>query len=228
MKVLVLFSGGQDSTTCLFWAIETYGKENVQTLTINYRQKHLTEIDAASNILGKLDMKKQWTIIETNLLQKIGDSALVGISGDIFKKHRKGDLPASFVPGRNILFLSIAGALAYKMDAEAIVIGANAVDYSGYPDCRPMFIYSMENSLSNGLDISIRIKAPLLSLSKKEIIKLALNLPGCYDMLAFTQTCYLGIQPPCGKCPSCLVRQKGFEEAGVPDPLIERFKYGTR
>ena len=133
-------------------------------------------------------------------------------------KFGREEVPNTYVPGRNIIFLSIAGAIADIKKCEAIMIGVNAVDYSGYPDCRPEFISSMEKSLRIGLAFSSRLKieAPLQTMSKAEIIKYGMKLGTPYEL---THSCYLGNEEACGKCDSCLLRLKGFMEAGYEDPV---------
>ena len=133
-------------------------------------------------------------------------------------KFGREEVPNTYVPGRNIIFLSIAGAIADIKKCEAIMIGVNAVDYSGYPDCRPEFISSMEKSLRIGLAFSstLKIDAPLQTMSKAEIIKYGMQLGTPYEL---THSCYLGNEEACGKCDSCLLRLKGFMEAGYEDPV---------
>jgi 7-cyano-7-deazaguanine synthase len=220
-KALVLLSGGQDSTTSLYWALASKAFSKVEALIIDYGQRHQIEIEAAKKIstLAKVPYK----ILSTKLLSKIGDSALLG-DGDISAKHRNANLPASFVPGRNILFLTIAGMLAYKRGIHNIVIGVCQTDYSGYPDCRAATISAAQASLSLGMDWEFEIFTPMMFLSKKEEVILGNTFPGCMEALAFSHTCYEGQFPPCGKCPACILRAKGFKEAGIEDPLIERAK----
>lgn len=217
---LVLFSGGQDSTTCLFWAKEKFA--NVTALNLSYGQRHSIEIQSARDIcsIAKIDLIE----LKTDLLSSIGDSALFDQSLDISRQHRSSsNLPASFVPGRNLLFLVVAGATAFKIGVNDIVTGVCETDYSGYPDCRHSTIKSLELSIMLGMDYPLHIHTPLMYLSKADTVKMAKSLPGCWEALAISHTCYEGKQPPCGKCPSCLLRQKGFDEAGEIDPLVVRF-----
>ena len=219
MRALVLLSGGQDSTTGLYWALNK-GFE-CEALIINYGQRHKIEIESAMKIAQFADVPYQ--VFTTNLLKHIGDSALIG-DGDISAKHRNPNLPASFVPGRNILFLTIAGMIAYKRGIQNIVIGVSQADSSGYPDCREDTISAMEAALSFGMDTKFYIQAPFMFFTKKEEVILANIFPNCMKALALSHTCYEGKFPPCGKCASCVLRAKGFSEAGIPDPLIERAK----
>lgn len=218
---MVLLSGGQDSTTSLYWALASKAFSKVESLIIDYGQRHQVEIEAAKKIstLAKVPYK----ILSTKLLSKIGDSALIG-AGNVSSRNKKTGLPASFVPGRNILFLTIAGAIAYREDIHNIIMGVCQTDYSGYPDCRAATISAMQATLSLGMDWEFEIFTPMMFLSKKEEVILGNSFPGCMEALAFSHTCYEGQFPPCGKCPACKLRAKGFAEAGIPDPLIERAK----
>lgn len=221
MKALVLFSGGQDSTTCLFWAKREF--KEVVALNIAYGQRHFIEITSASQIadIAKIPLIK---LSFGNLFQDIGDSALV-IAGDISANHRSSrDLPASFVPGRNIILISVAAAVAYKYDIKHIVTGVCHTDFSGYPDCRDNAIKSLGVTLSLGFGADVTIHTPLMWLTKAESVRLAQSLPGCMEVLSYSHTCYEGEVPPCGKCLSCKIRAKGFAEAGVKDPLVERWE----
>ncbi|OPZ90607.1 MAG: 7-cyano-7-deazaguanine synthase [bacterium ADurb.Bin425] len=128
----------------------------------------------------------------------------------------------TFVPGRNILFFTIAANRAYVHNVDSIVVGVAQQDYGGYPDCRQDFISKLEAALVSGLDRRLEIVTPLMNMTKKETVELAQSLPGCLDALAYSTTCYEGHFPPCGKCHSCVLRAKGFAEAGVNDPLLER------
>ena len=218
-KALVLFSGGQDSTTCLYWAINKFGKQNVETLNIFYGQRHSIETIYAEKIAKEI-ANVPYQKFKTTLFQDIGDSALVQ-EGEISKKHRSSsNLPASFVPGRNILFLTIAAALAYKKDILNIVTGVCQTDFSGYPDCRATTIDSLETTLLLAMERPFKIHTPLMYKTKKETVEMAQLFPGCMEALAFSHTCYEGLRPPCQVCPACKLRIKGFKEAGINDPLM--------
>jgi len=218
-KALVVLSGGQDSTTCLYWALENF--EEVHALTFSYGQRHIIEIDSAKQIAALAKVKHD-TIELGAVFAKL--SSLTDDSQEIpaGTESTDGALPSTFVPGRNILFLSLAASRAYVNDCDTIVIGVSQEDFAGYPDCREDFITSMETAVSNGLDRQIRIAAPLMHLSKKETVELAVSLPGCLDALSLSTTCYNGVVPPCTECNACLLRAKGFAQAGVPDPLLEQ------
>ncbi len=220
-RVLVLFSGGQDSTTCLYWAIDKFGKENVDTLNIWYGQRHEIELKAAKIIALEI-AKVKYIEFKTSVLQDIGDSALLG-TGDLTVSHKgSDDLPASFVPGRNILFLTIASAISFKRNISDIVIGVCQTDYSGYPDCRDNVIKAMQVALSLGMGRDFNIHTPLMYMTKAETVKLAESFEGCFDALSYSITCYEGKSPPCGQCPSCKLRKKGFEEACIVDPIYRQ------
>jgi len=187
----------------------------VEAVSFNYGQRHKTELQAAKKIAkiagvphNVIDIKKAFLHLQS--------SALLDKTKKINVKSEKNEnLPASFVPGRNILFLTLASMYAYEKDITTLVIGANQVDYSGYPDCRGCFIKSMNDALKNGLEFNIRIEAPLLNKNKKEIVLLAKELGVLNIIKKHTITCYNGVPSPgCGKCPACRIRRKGFEEAG--------------
>jgi 7-cyano-7-deazaguanine synthase len=219
-RALVLLSGGQDSTTCLYWAKLKFDK--IHALHIRYGQRHHIETKSAYKIahLAGAD----YTLIDIGqFFREIGDSALVAQAGAIGDYHRSSDqLPASFVPGRNIILLTVTAALAYKMDIRHLVGGMCETDYSGYPDCRRETIDSITSTLNLGMDYNFIIHTPLMYLTKKLSVKMAQQLEGCMEAMGWSHTCYEGRVPPCGKCPACELRAKGFEEAGVPDPLLER------
>lgn len=234
-RALVVFSGGQDSTTCLYWATQNY--EEVFTITFSYGQKHVVELQSARKIASLAGVENE--VLElgpifaglsslTDPEQAIptgdsaGSSGLSPAGSPNCSEQTSTELPSTFVPGRNILFLSLAGSRAYVRDCDAIVTGVSQADFAGYPDCRAEFITNMEHALSAGLDRKISIVCPLLHLTKAETVELASTLPGCLEALSHSTTCYNGAIPPCGTCNSCQLRAKGFAEAGVVDPLIKR------
>jgi len=219
---IVLFSGGQDSTTCLYWAKKNFN--SVQALNIYYGQRHHRETESADIItkMAGIELKR----VSTDIFTKIGDSSLLDRTTDINSTHRSSDnLPASFVPGRNVLLLTIAAMHAFKGGVPNIVTGVCQTDYSGYPDCRNVTIQSLERTLSLGMDFQFRIHTPLMYKTKVQTVRMAKELPGCMKALAYSHTCYEGKYPPCGKCPACVLRAKGFKQAGVKDPLIERAEH---
>lgn len=222
-KALVIFSGGQDSTTCLYWAKKHFSE--VSAITFSYGQKHIIELDSAITIAKMASVPHE--IISLGELWK-GLSSLTDPSQSIpSAKGEESGLPSTFVPGRNILFLTIAGARAYSYNCDSIVIGVSQEDYAGYPDCRKPFITSMEDAIGKGLDRKISIEHPLMNLDKKETVELAQELPGCMEALAYSTTCYNGAQPPCMDCNACKLRANGFSQADCADPLVERFESGA-
>lgn len=229
--ILVVLSGGQDSATCLSKARRDLDDWNnaqlladgelapLYTVSFNYGQRHKIELNLAEK-LSSLAGAKAHFILPIPTFRYIGDSALVGIKGDIDKGHRGNDaLPSSFVPGRNYIFLGFAAALAYKLGVRIISTGVCQTDYSGYPDCRLKTIMAIQESLRLAMEYEFHIETPLMHLTKAETIMLMES----YDTLHWylhTQTCYEGKRPPCGACPACKIRTKGFMEAGVVDPLL--------
>ena len=214
-SLLLLLSGGLDSATCLLWAKKEY-KCPITALIINYGQRHAVELECAEKIAQ--EHADNIVRFQTDILKGIGDSALVSAS-DVNEKHRGNkELPASFVPGRNILFLTIAAAIAYKQGIKDIMIGANEVDYSGYPDCRRGFIDRMQSALNEGLDYKLVIHTPLIYMDKKRIIEVGAEL-GKFDYLREnTHSCYNGVRGTlndygygCGTCDCCRIRQQAYE-----------------
>lgn len=216
-KAVVVLSGGQDSTTALWWAIDKFGKGSVEALTFDYGQRHRVEIECAVRVAGDAGVPQTTLPIDT--FAALGGNALTDseISVD---DAEEGDLPATFVPGRNLIFLTFAAAWAWPREIRHLVTGVAQTDYSGYPDCRRTTIDSLSQSLSLGMDAEFTIHTPLMDLSKKATVLLAHDL-GALDAMALTHTCYQGLQPPCGDCQACQLRAKGFLEAGIPDPLVE-------
>lgn len=226
---IVLFSGGQDSTTCLVWAKQNFNK--VHAISFFYNQRHAIELHAAQKIIDIVGVES-YEIVEINNKLLKGRSPLINKTTEILKFNNVSDIPnevaSTFVPGRNLLFLTIAANRAYNLGIYYIIGGMNQIDYSLYPDCRSSFINAAERVLSNaffgeGIPGEIKkfhIHTPLLNLSKKEIVLLAKEL-NCLDLMKYTMTCYFGSVPPCMQCSACLLREKGFKEAGIQDPLLE-------
>jgi 7-cyano-7-deazaguanine synthase len=226
-KALVILSGGQDSTTCLFWAKREY--HSVHAVTFNYNQRHAIEISSAEKIAAMAGVDHE--VIDLGTLFA-GLSPLTDKSKTVHQYQSAEKLPGgledTFVPGRNILFLAVAANRAYVTGCDEMVIGVSQEDFGGYPDCRENFIRSMEKALSQGLDKDLKITAPLMHLNKKEIVKLSASLTGCLDALAHSTTCYNGSVPPCAQCHACLLRQRGFDQAGIVDPLRARLETGVK
>lgn len=224
MKALVILSGGQDSTTCLFYAIKKYSRDNVLTITFDYGQRHSIEIEAARKIANFAQVPHE--IIELRGILK-GSSPLTDHDKVIGQYESADKLPGgledTFVPARNMLFLTIAANRAYVYDCDKIIIGVSQEDFGGYPDCRTQFIISMQNAIMDGLNKAVEIETPLIHRTKKQTVELSQQLGAeCIAALALSHTCYNGIFPPCGNCHACLLRAKGFEEAGVIDPMLFR------
>jgi 7-cyano-7-deazaguanine synthase len=223
-SALVLFSGGQDSTVCLAWALARY--ERVETIGFDYRQRHRVELESRDRVLNGL--RKQfpdWSkrlgedrVLDLGVLGEVSDTALT--------REREIDLadsglPSTFVPGRNLVFLVFAGAVAYRRGLDRLVGGMCETDYSGYPDCRSATLDAMSNALSLGLDRRTPIDAPLMRLDKAATWALARQLGGdpfVELIVEHTHTCYLGDRSQrhkwgygCGSCPACDLRTKGWE-----------------
>ena len=215
-NALVLFSGGLDSTTMLAM-IKSDGYE-ITALTINYNQRHVSEIEFSKKSLSQLQINKQ--IIFDLDLSKIGGSALTdNIPVPI---DSNDNIPTTYVPARNTIFLSLASSFAERLNISDIFIGANIIDYSGYPDCRPEFIKSFEKTINLGTKLGVegshfRIHTPLIKMTKAEIIKKGHSLGVDYSL---TLSCYNPTDSglACGKCDSCKFRKDGFKDAGLPDP----------
>jgi 7-cyano-7-deazaguanine synthase len=212
-KVVVIFSGGQDSTTCLHWALNRY--DQVEAITFNYGQKHSIELDQAKLICDKNKVKQ--TVIDISFLDTLVDSALTS-NGDVNEINDKG-LPASFVPNRNQLFITLSHAYAQKIGAEALVTGVCQTDYSGYPDCRETFVKAVEWTTNMGSDSNIKIETPLMYLTKSETFELA-QTENCLDeVVGMSHTCYNGDRTKlhdwgygCDDCPACELRKNGYNE----------------
>jgi 7-cyano-7-deazaguanine synthase len=218
---VVSLSGGQDSATCLLWAMNHF--KEVHTVSFNYGQRHEVELKCAALLAMRFAPSKDGnvyshTVIQVPGLKTIGDSALVA-GGDV--TQQKDGLPASFVPGRNIILLAHAGALAYKKDAATVVTGVCETDYSGYPDCRRETIDALEVTLNKGMEVKMFIATPLMYLTKAETWKLAAqeHRDGETIIRDMTHTCYNGVRDAlhewgygCGECPACILRKKGYEE----------------
>lgn len=204
-KTIVVFSGGQDSTTCLFWAKKHF--EHVELVTFQYGQRHDKEIEVAEAIAKEQGLKHH--VLDMSLLSQLTPNALTQHDMDI---EQEGDeMPNTFVPARNLLFLSFAGALTYQLNAKNIITGVCETDFSGYPDCRDSFIKSMNVTLSLSMDKDFVIHTPLMWLDKKETWALSDEL-GVLDYIRHnTLTCYNGvIGEGCGTCPACQLRARGL------------------
>lgn len=205
-KAVVVFSGGQDSTTCLFWALEQF--DEVIAVTFDYGQRHSLELEAAAAICKEQNIEHH--VLDMSLLGQLTPNALT--RDDIaIEKGGEGELPSTFVEGRNLLFLSFAGVLAKVKGARHIITGVCETDFSGYPDCRDIFIKSLNVTLNLSMDHDFVVHTPLMWLDKSQTWELADQL-GRFDYIREkTLTCYNGIiGSGCGECPACELRQNGL------------------
>lgn len=223
-KAVVLLSGGLDSTVCM--AVANNAGYELLPISFNYHQRHNKELAAAASVARHYKVDRH-LVIETNM-EAIGGSALTDLNLDVPEGDTEAaEVPITYVPARNLIFLSYALGYAEVTGAGKVYIGVNALDYSGYPDCRPEFIamfqqlanYSTKATAEDGRKIVI--ETPLISLSKKDIVLLGNKLEA---PLHLTTSCYQGQEAACGQCDSCLLRLKGFAEAGLTDPIL----YQTR
>ena len=207
-KAVVVFSGGQDSTTCLFWAMKQF--EEVIAVTFDYNQRHLAELDCAKRICEEFEIEHH--LLDMSLLNQLAPNALTRQDIDI-KTGENGGLPSTFVEGRNLLFLSFAGVLAKVKGAKHIITGVCETDFSGYPDCRDIFVKSLNVTINLAMDYNFVIHTPLMWLNKAETWKMADDLGVLDTIYNETLTCYNGVLGEgCGHCPSCTLRRRGYEQ----------------
>lgn len=214
-KALVVLSGGQDSVTCLLWALNMFG-DGVEAITFDYGQRHKVELICAKMVCRELGIKHK--VVDMGHISQVSLSALVG-DGDVKHAHAlHPELPASYVPNRNAMLLTAAHAWAQATGARHLVTGVCQTDYSGYPDCRADFIASLTDTLNLGSNSQIAIHAPLMWLNKAETFCLADNLGGLDFVLENSHTCYEGDRRVrhswgygCGECPACQIRAAGYE-----------------
>jgi 7-cyano-7-deazaguanine synthase len=220
---LVLFSGGQDSATCLAWALEKF--ERVETIGFDYGQRHRVELEQRLVVLRELRAAfPQWAaklgadhVVDATVISQLGATAM---TANIAFEMQENGLPNTFVPGRNLLFLTLAGALAYRRGAQALVTGVCETDYSGYPDCRHATMQAMQQALSLGMDRPLQIETPLMWIDKAATWQMAQDLGGqtLVDLITeHTHTCYTGDRTQrhawgygCGACPACELRASGW------------------
>ncbi|MEK4884265.1 7-cyano-7-deazaguanine synthase QueC [Bacillus sp. FSL W8-0223] len=206
-KAVVVFSGGQDSTTCLFWALKNF--QEVQAVTFDYGQRHRKEIEVAKTIAHDLGVKH--TVLDMSLLNQLAPNALTRKEIEI--EQKEGELPTTFVDGRNLLFLSFAAVLAKQSGARHIITGVCETDFSGYPDCRDVFIKSLNVTLNLAMEYEFVIHTPLMWLNKAQTWELADQLGALEYVRENTLTCYNGIMADgCGHCPACKLRKRGLDE----------------
>lgn len=229
-NAVVIFSGGQDSTTCLFWAKRMYAR--VRAVSFFYNQRHALELDAAAEIAKMADVPH-----EVIRIDGLHGGALTEHGTDVKTEGGFGGLPTTFLPARNLVFLSLAASVACRFQDEFgfvadLVTGVCQTDYSGYPDCRRDTMDAMQSALALGLfpergaDDTGKwpiIQTPLMSLTKSETCALMTTFgPVAWAALSRSVTCYEGKRPGCGACPACVLRAKGFAEAGLVDPTFPR------
>jgi 7-cyano-7-deazaguanine synthase len=238
MKILVVLSGGQDSTTCLFWAKQQLeqlqghvpaGGHELHAITFDYGQRHRLEIEAAKIVARMADVRSHEIIEVPNCLRST--SPLVDYDNELerYDNYEQMDkvignrTELTFVPMRNTLFLTIAANRAVALGCRAIVTGVCEQDNANYPDCRADYISSMEHAINTSLGANdFTIHCPLIRLTKSQSVKLAKGLPGCMDALAYSHTSYDGLYPPIDMNHANVLRARGFEEANEPDPLVVR------
>jgi 7-cyano-7-deazaguanine synthase len=223
-RALVLFSGGQDSTICLAWSLERFG--HVETIGFDYGQRHRVELECRDIIRQRFASDyPNWanSLAEDHLLRLpvLGEISDTSLTSDAAIALSASGLPNTFVPGRNLLFLTLAAAVAYRRGLGVLVGGMCETDYSGYPDCRNNSLKAMELALCLGMDARFQLQTPLMWLDKKDIWRLALELGGqsLVDLVRTeTHTCYLGLRGNlhpwghgCGTCPACILRAAGYE-----------------
>ncbi|EMA2454086.1 7-cyano-7-deazaguanine synthase QueC [Vibrio cholerae] len=208
-KAVVVFSGGQDSTTCLVQALKEF--DEVHAITFDYGQRHKLEIEVAQQLAKQLGVTAH-KVMDVSLLNELAISSLTRDDIPVSHELQANGMPNSFVPGRNILFLTLAGIYAYQIGATTVITGVCETDFSGYPDCRDEFVQAMNQALAKGMDLPLMIRTPLMWLNKAETWALADQL-GALDLVRHqTLTCYNGlIGDGCGECPACGLRQAGLK-----------------
>ncbi|NMM65901.1 7-cyano-7-deazaguanine synthase QueC [Clostridium sp. P21] len=208
-KAVVVFSGGQDSTTCLFWAKKKF--KDVIAVSFDYNQKHKLELECAKSICKKYNVEHH--ILDLNLLNQLAPNSLTRQDIKVDKEAPSGGIPNSFVDGRNMLFLTFVAVFAKQRDINNIITGVSQSDFSGYPDCRDVFIKSLNVTLNLAMDYQFDIYTPLMWINKAETWEMAYNL-GVLDIVKNeTLTCYNGIKGNgCGECPACRLRKNGYLE----------------
>lgn len=210
-KAVIVFSGGQDSTTCLIHALQTY--DEIHCITFDYGQRHRAEVEVAQQLSAKLGVTVH-KVLDVSLLNELAISSLTRDNIPVPTTASSGrSLPNTFVPGRNILFLTLASIYAYQVSATTVITGVCETDFSGYPDCRDEFIKAMNKAVELGMDYTLRIETPLMWLNKSETWALADHYGKLELIQHHTLTCYNGVKGSgCGDCEACNLRAKGFNE----------------
>ncbi|EJF32705.1 MULTISPECIES: 7-cyano-7-deazaguanine synthase QueC [Enterobacteriaceae] len=218
-RTVVVFSGGQDSTTCLIQALQQY--DEVHCVTFDYGQRHRAEIEVAQKLSLKLGARAH-KVLDVTLLNELAVSSLTRDSIPVpgYNPEDKG-IPSTFVPGRNILFLTLAAIYAYQVEAESVITGVCETDFSGYPDCRDEFVKALNHAVSLGMARDIRFETPLMWLDKAETWALADYWQSLETVRLETLTCYNGIQGDgCGECAACNLRAKGLNHYLANKPAV--------
>jgi len=207
-SALVLFSGGQDSTVCLYWALQHF--RHVEAVCFRYGQRHEIEVEIAERIAQKADVPLR--MIHAEVISQLSDNALTNHLTDMDREQKSDNPPNTFVPGRNLLFLSMAAIVAREKHIFDLVTGVSQTDFSGYPDCRESFVRSLNTTLNLAMDETFVIHTPLMWKDKKAVWQLAYEL-GIFELVKNeTVTCYKGIPAAgCGECPACTLRRKGLQ-----------------
>lgn len=207
-EAVVVFSGGQDSTTCLLWAMKKY--EKVYAVSFDYGQRHVLELECAKEICQKFGIEHE--ILDMRLLNQLAPNSLTRADISVDKNAPEEGTPNSFVDGRNMLFLTFVAVYAKQKKVTDIITGVSQSDFSGYPDCRDVFIKSLNTTLNLAMDYEFDIITPLMWIDKEETWELADKLGGFEVVRDMTLTCYNGIKGDgCGDCPSCKLRKKGLD-----------------
>lgn len=212
---LVVFSGGQDSTTCLLWALKRY--DEVVAVSFDYGQRHKLELDCAKKIASRLNV--EWHVMDMSLLNQLAPNSLTRTDIEVDENAPKEGAPNSVVDGRNMLFLTFAAVFAKQRGITDLITGVSQSDFSGYPDCRDVFIKSLNTTLNLAMDYNFCVETPLMWIDKADTWKLADDLGGLDLVRNETLTCYNGIKGSgCGHCPSCKLRNQGYDE------FLKRYK----
>lgn len=218
-KAVVVFSGGQDSTTCLLYAVQQY--DEVHAITFDYGQRHVQEIEVARQIAADLGLAAH-KVLDVGLLNELAVSALTRDAIPVSNDLQENGLPNTFVPGRNILFLTLAAIYAYQVGADTVITGVCETDFSGYPDCRDEFVKALNHAVKLGMERDVKFETPLMWLNKAETWALADKIGRLNYVRQKTLTCYNGvIGDGCGECPACKLRAKGLHDyQQAPDVVM--------
>jgi 7-cyano-7-deazaguanine synthase len=218
-KAVVVFSGGQDSTTCLLYAVQQY--DEVHAITFDYGQRHVQEIEVARQIATDLGLAAH-KVLDVGLLNELAVSALTRDAIPVSNDLQENGLPNTFVPGRNILFLTLAAIYAYQVGADTVITGVCETDFSGYPDCRDEFVKALNHAVNLGMERDVKFETPLMWLNKAETWALADKIGRLDYVRQKTLTCYNGvIGDGCGECPACKLRAKGLHDyQQAPDVVM--------